>query len=363
MILYERLKLFRFNVVLVMQLKYYLWVLSLSLLVFTQGFGQLVESGELHGQVHHFRIKGGNEEIDFIKVDPSLKKKKPVLLFCQGSDPTPLFVDLGNGTKFLIGGGLSNIEYRKIAEDYHIIVISMPSTPVTVPVQKLDDAFRYVQDKSKPNNYTSEFIDNNYLDNYVDRGNAVLNYLMNQKWVDETKIVVFGHSQGSKVAAKIAVSNPNVTHLGLFGANPNGRIDQMIREQRDAAEKGKITWEKAEENIAYWENLWKDINNPDSLAIHPEYKAWKTFSEPFIDDWLRLEMPVYLCYGTNDIVADLCDVVKLEFIKKGKDNLTVKRQHNLDHNFFEQPPNAKKIAHWKPVMTEFLKWVDYSNQE
>ena len=72
-------------------------------------------------------------------------------------------------------------------------------------------------------------------------------FLRKQKWVDNSKLIVAGHSQGSKVATVIALNNKKVTHLGLFGANPFGRIDQNIRNYINEDEIKEITWEIANE--------------------------------------------------------------------------------------------------------------------
>jgi hypothetical protein len=71
-------------------------------------------------------------------------------------------------------------------------------------------------------------------------------------------------------------------------------------------------------------------------------------------------MPIYLAYGTEDRVADLCDLVPLFFIEKNKNNLTLKRYLGLEHNFFELDKTGQvnyEKSHWEEVMNHFLDWV------
>jgi pimeloyl-ACP methyl ester carboxylesterase len=187
-----------------------------------------------------------------------------------------------------------------------------------------------------------------------------LKFLRKQAWVDHSKLIIAGHSQGSKVATAIAASNKNVTRLGLFGANPFGRIDQVIRDYRKAAESKEITWVEADQKIDEEYEMFREAHNGDSLKAKPYLLAWKSFSKPLLNDWLKIEIPTYLGYGTNDIAADLCDMVPLFYIQNGKKNLTYKRYLNLDHNFFEVDQKGEpnyELGHWSAVMSTFVKWT------
>ena len=321
-------------------------------------FGQ---SGRIiDNKVTMFSLEESNDTIDFIIVDTLLNKRKPIFLWCQGSLPLPLFFEIENYGNYFSGGGISNFDYQEIVENYHLIVISMPKIPVVGKKENLNNQYLHVPNLEKPNEFSLEYIKADYLENYVNRANTVLNYLKDKKWIDTTKLVVSGHSQGTKVATKIAGANKSVTHLGLFGANPFGRIDQMIRTARFNAQIGKISWAAADSSINRYYQLYKNAYNVDSLKVDPGLIAWKSFSETFYDDWLNLNIPIYLAYGTEDRVSDLCDLVPLFFIEQGKDNLTLKRYIGLEHNFFEVNEEGKvnhKKKHWEDVMSAFISWI------
>ena len=318
--------------------------------------GELIENKALK-----FSIEEEADTIDFIVVDTVINEMKPVFLWCQGSLPMPLFGEIENHGNYFFGGGVSNFHYRDISKRYHLVIISMPQTPVLAKKENLNNRFQYIPNPEEPNQFSDEYIAADYLENYVNRALSVLNFLKQQNWVNSEKLVVAGHSQGSKIATKIAVKNSNVSHLGLFAANPFGRIDQYIREARLDAQLGKISWEKADSLIVDNYAFFKQANNEDSIRANPSLKAWKTFSESFYDDWLVLDIPIYLAYGTEDRTSDLCDIVPLFFIEKNKDNLTLKRYIGLEHNFFEVDEAGKAVhekGHWKEVMDEFVKWIN-----
>ena len=325
-----------------------------SNIIFGQS-GKVIES-----KVTMFSLEEDNDTINFIIIDTLLNKKKPIFLWCQGSLPTPLFIEIENYGNYFLGGGISNFDYKEIVENYHLIVISMPKTPVICSKENLNNQYLYVPNPAKSNEFSSEYIKADYLENYVNRANTVLKFLKNKNWIDTTKLVVSGHSQGAKVATKVAGSNNSVTHLGLFGTNPFGRIDQMIRTERFNAQAGKISWEAADSSINRYYQLYKNAHNVDSLKVNPGLIAWKSFSETYYDDWLNLDIPIYLAYGTEDRISDLCDLVPLFFIEQGNDNLTLKRYIGLEHNFFEVNEEGKvnhKKKHWEDVMDAFISWI------
>lgn len=314
----------------------------------------------LHRQALHFQLPDGADTVDFIVIDTALTSKKPVFLFCQGSLPVPLFVEIEGYGPYMLAGGVSNFDYANIREQYHLVVISMPHTPVYARKENINAQFHYVPDPAKPFEFSQAYLMADHLQNYVDRAGRVLAFLNHQPWVDPSKLVVAGHSQGSKVATKIAASHKGVTHLGLFAANPFGRVDQFVRQARLDAQMGRISWETADSVMNDHYRYFETAHHPDSLRAQPELKTWSSFSETFIDDWLGLDMPIYLAYGTEDRTADLCDLVPLFFTQAGKRNLTLRRYLRLEHNFFEVDEKGRPVyekGHWEAVMRAFLEWA------
>ena len=315
----------------------------------------------VQNKVLHFQIKQAKDTIDFVVIDTVLSSKKPVLLYCQGSLPMPFFVEKADKTLKMIVGGINNFDIADIQKHYHLVVIAMPKTPFLVQEKNLNDAYSYIPDSTKKDSLDIRFLKADYLDNYVQRADAVLRLLRKQKWVDNRKLVVMGHSQGTKVATKIARTNKNVTHLGLFAANPFGRIDQMVRTAHRNVTEHKMTEQEADAEIEQQYSILKYANMPEVVSENPGLLAWKTFSEPMFDDWLQLKQPIYLAYGTADITAELCDIIPLFFIQKNKTNLTHKRYWNVEHNFFEKNKDGStnyEKGHWKEVMAAFIQWTN-----
>ena len=329
----------------------------LCILLYTISFSQ--QGKIINNQSTEFQIPDKKGTIDFIVIDTKLTDKKPIFLWCQGSLPFPLYVNSKTDGIWMIGGGITNFNISNITKDYHLVVISMPETPVIADEKEINDSYWYFGNSGDKNQPTLAFQKADYLENYVDRAQKVIKFLHKQKWVDRTKLIVAGSSQGSKIATKIAAANKKVSKIGLFSVNPFGRMDQMIREYRKRAEQNLITWEEADKAIEKEYQYFRDANNPKKLEEKPELLAWKSFSVPLLDDWLRFNKPIYIAYGTHDIASDLNDIVPLFFIRENKNNLTLKRYLNLEHNFFEvenKRPNHDK-PHWEEVMNDFITWT------
>jgi pimeloyl-ACP methyl ester carboxylesterase len=310
----------------------------------------------------HFQIKFKKDTIDFVVADTNLNIKKPLLLFCQGSQPIPLFIDFE--LQGPIPVTLNNFDLDNLNKHFHVIVISMPHTPIIVSKEYLNNQYNYITDTTNQYSYSIDYQKADYFENYVERANKVLDFLFKQKWVEKKELIIAGHSQGARIAVGIAASNKRVTKLGLFAYNPLGRIDQVIRQARKNAEKGKISWEEADSITLNQFEFLKLIQNKDSLALYPSLISWNSFSNNTFDKLIKLKTPIYIAYGSNDIVADFCDLLPLFFTKEKKMNYIVKRYPKLEHNFFPIDENDKidyQNGQWKFVMNEFIQWAKSIN--
>ena len=106
------------------------------------------------------------------------------------------------------------------------------------------------------------------------------------------------------------------------------------------------------------------IQTKDSAEAHPSLISWKSFSKPTITDLVKLKIPIYIAYGSQDIVADYCDLLPLFFIENNKTNYAIKRYPNLEHNFFPiksdgQPDHRQ--GKWHEVMNSFVNWSISTN--
>ena len=302
-----------------------------------------------------FRIQEENDFIDFVIADTNLSVKKPMLLFCQGSMPVPLFVNVED--EKIIPLILGNFDLDEMKKHYHVVVISMPKTPMIAKYAELSEEYFYVGNSGR-RNPTDEFSLADYSENYLRRAKLVIDYLKKKAFIDSSKLVVCGHSQGSRIAVGIAAANKGVTHLGLFGYSNEPRMHEILRKIRVRAEKGEITWEEADSLQADRYRFYSRVFNDDSLKARPHLTSWRSFSKSSIYELARLKIPVYISYGSEDIGCVNSDMIPLYFIEQGKTNYVVRRYPGLEHNFFpvvDGRPDYKN-GEWKNVMNAFIEW-------
>lgn len=314
----------------------------------------------INNEATSFSLERKKDTIEFLVIDQELTSKKPIFLWCQGSQPVPLYINFKKEGLWMDAGGIRNFDFEEIKKHYHLVVISMPQTPLIVDETKINSGYSYYGDSPNKDIPSVSFQKADFYQNYVDRALEVIQFLRKKSWVDNSKLIVVGHSQGAKVATGVAVSCKHVTKLGIFGANPLGRIDESIRRIRKDAESGKISWAQADKDIEKQYEFYQAVNDPEKVRKNTSLISWKSFSEPQLYDWLAFDKPIYLAYGTSDLTSDFSDLVPLYFIRENKHNLTYKRYLNLDHNFFEVKGNKEvdyNKPHWKEVMSSFVKWT------
>lgn len=326
----------------------------IAVLVAASTYGQVKE---VISGYSHFQVTLNEDTIDFVVADTSLLEAKPVLLFCQGSQPVPLFIDFGDQRVAPVT--LNNFDLDRMRTNYHVVVISMPKTPVKASLEHLNRSYNYVTDPASEYSYDPAYVAADHLDNYVNRANRVIEFLLQQKWVDASELVVAGHSQGSRVAVGIASSNKHVTKLGLFGYNPLRRVDQAIWAYRKQAQHGEITWQQADSLQQEEYEFYKQVLNDDSVAANPALRSWRSFSTSTVSELSHLKIPVYIAFGSEDNVAEYCDLLPLYFAETNKTDYVLKRYPNLEHNFFPldehfRPDYANGM--WKEVMNVFVDW-------
>ncbi|MBG7611436.1 hypothetical protein IU405_04150, partial [Polaribacter sp. BAL334] len=122
-------------------------------------------------------------------------KKKPIFFSVQGSLGVPLLIHNGKQrVKY------STLEEGFVEDDYHLIIVNKPGIPLISHKDSLSNRGEYYDHKSQKI-YPKEYVNKNYSEYYVKRNISVIELLLKESWVDSSKIIVSGHSQGSGIAA------------------------------------------------------------------------------------------------------------------------------------------------------------------
>ncbi len=237
--------------------------------------------------------------------------------------------------------------------DYHLAIISKPYTPLIADKKLLADDFSYADSTGR---FINKYLERNLPDYYVARNISVIKFLQKQTWISKDKLVVSGHSEGSTIAAKLALAFPKVTHLIYAGGNPMGRIMTILEQQR-AIENDKM--KLGEAVIKSWEDIIADPTNMNATR-GDTYKTTYEFSVPPIQYLAKLKIPVLISYGTKDWASPFNDYLRVEMIRQKKSNFTFNEYTGTDHNFFPVKPNGEtnyEIFNWDKVAENWRNWL------
>ncbi|MDP9306321.1 MAG: alpha/beta hydrolase [Thermoproteota archaeon] len=283
------------------------------------------------------------------------EKPKPLLLFCQGSLPTPLIIKYDQKGK----QGIYNVfvfNTDSLSNDYHLAIIGKPYIPLISEEKLLGPNFTYIDSTGKfPKKYTQR----NVLDYYVNRDIEVIEFLQKQNWISKNKLIVCGHSEGSTIAAKLAFENKKVTHLIYANGNPFGRIMSIIGQSR-RGETDTDSTRFGEQQFEMWKNVIADSTNMDGIQGDTN-KATYVFSiPPIFKNLEQLKIPILVCYGTKDWTAPFNDYLRVEMIRQHRNNFTFKAYIGTEHNYFPIKANGEinyDVFNWDKVADDWRNWL------
>ena len=164
-----------------------------------------------------------------------------------------------------------------------------------------------------------------------------------------------GYSEGSQVAPAVAVLNKKVTHIICIVGNALNQLYDFMISTRLDADRGKITAEDGQRIIDSLYNDYAKIyaqpNATNQKWYGATYLKWSSFSKTTpLENILQLNIPILYVAGgkdNNQTIIDM-DYARLEFLRKGKTNLTYKVYPNSNHYFQEtaikdgQPVNVDR---------------------
>ncbi len=321
-----------------------------GLLLGAESWGQAVLIDSLGMRHLQFTFNGKPADVLVASAKGEEMVRKPVLFFCQGSMPKPLIISSDKGPY-----GVFPFKTDTLAKQYHLVIVGKPAVPLARHVRNLRNNFTYADETGR---FPEDYIANNHPDFYVSRNLFLLKKLQQMSWAARTQAVVAGHSEGAHIAAAMAARSRRISHLIYASGNPLGRINDIIARGR-RRESDTDSTRFGESAFDYWKTVLKNRDSR-STETGDSFYATYTFSQPQINAISRLKIPVLIMYGTKDTNAALNDLLRVEVLRKGKDNFTFKPCINCEHNFFPVR-NDGTIDHsqfnWDKVAGYWGEWI------
>lgn len=278
------------------------------------------------------------------------QKRKPLFLFVQGSQPTPLIILRKDGPPYRVFA----FNTDSLLTQYHIAIVAKPGVPLICREEILTPQSYYVDTLTKtlPRKYQEK----SYIDYLASRDKFILHQMCKLDFVSKQKVAIAGHSEGGTVAAKLAAISTDVGWLIFSSENSLGR---MMTELQDARTDDTIGTE-AENVFKEWQTTVTNFDD-SSQQKGDTNKATYQASIPPIADLLKLSIPVLVTYGTKDHAGKFNDFLHLETIRLHKNNFTFKTYLGLEHNYFGFKADGSvnyDIFNWDKVVLDWQAWLN-----
>jgi pimeloyl-ACP methyl ester carboxylesterase len=180
---------------------------------------------------------------------------------------------------------------------------------------------------------------------------------------DGSRLLLIGHSEGSKVAAGVAARSRSITHLALLGAGDgHGLFDCLLTLRRELAG-GAISAAQFEESyqrlVDDFREIAADPCSREKFWYGHTYARWASYAfHPMSDDLLQVKVPIFLGIASEDRSSppESADLIVAAFVKAGKRNLTVHNYLGYDHGLFRSV-EGKAENRQGEVLSDIMQWV------
>lgn len=133
---------------------------------------------------------------------------------------------------------------------------------------------------------------------------AAIDFLVSQPWVDASRIVVVGHSEGAQVAPALAVANDRITHVAALAASGLSQAFDFVLDIRRRVRAGDLSFEEGEARIAALHDAIRRIEaapeSADSLWRGHSYQRWSSFFKAPLEAFFAIDVPVFVAVGVDD---------------------------------------------------------------
>jgi len=264
--------------------------------------------------------------------DSSPGAKLPVALIIQGSGCQSLFRKRGEQ----VYGGQQNLFLRPAKGRVRVLAVEKPG------VKFLDAPAR----PGSAEGSSEEFRSEHTLPRWAEANIAALRAAWTLPGIDTSRTLVLGHSEGGIVAARIAATLPNVTHVAsLAGGGPTQLFS--LAEGRALPRPDDKPGDAAARVQKFYDEWAAVQKNPDSTSEmwlgHP-FRRWSSFLATSVTAELsRTKSRIFLAQGALDTSVPPTghDVLVAEMRAQGRD-VIAERIEGGDHGFRKQedPPGS-----------------------
>lgn len=307
-------------------------------------------------QVKAYRVIQHGDTVFFYVYQQGNKPKKHLVLYISGSDPQPLFSYEILKDK-LVTYTWTHRDQQHLPEDHLYVLIAKPG---------LQGVWNEAALPALAQHQPAAWLAKNSLDFRVWQADQVIRYCHRYLLAPKGKTIVYGHSEGYNVVARLLTVNKKITHAGLWcGSAMPDHYDFMLMKRKELYE-GKVGDSLATRQLDTMLVNYREIfaqpgyAKPGSIYTN---KRWISYARGPLADLVKVKIPLYQIMATQDANApfESAFIVPLEFIRLGKTNLTLKTCIGADHSL-NVWHDGRKVSLWMDYFKDFMAWTDLTPQ-
>lgn len=230
--------------------------------------------------------RAGAPDVRYVISRPA--HKAPLVLFVQGSGCIPPFVGLGTPNRYS-----TVFNYLPLAHqgDYAVMVVDKPGQPDAPPQAPPGVA------TGCPAAFNTAFS----YDSWLDTLRAALRHALTLPWVDGSRVLVFGTSEGAVMAAGLARAEPAVTHVAMIGGTGTSQLFDFAANAYRAGGSDEDIQARLADIDATVDAINADPRSTDKFAWGHTYLRWSTFfAHAPGEDLVQSKARVWLASGMRD---------------------------------------------------------------
>jgi predicted esterase len=286
--------------------------------------------------------RDGAPAIRYIISQPA--HKAPLVLFVQGSGCTPPFVGLGTPNRY---STVFNVVPLAQRGDYAVMVVDKPYQPEAPP-------------QAPPGVATgcpAAFNANFSYDSWLDTLRGALRHALALPWVDGSRVLVFGVSEGAVMAAGLARALPEVTHVALIGGTGTSQLFDFAANAYRAGTNDDDTLARLRDIDATVDAINADPRSSVKFAWGHTYLRWSSFfAQAPGENLVQSKARVWLASGMrDDSVPVLSTEVAYARLRALGRDVTFRRLPRAGHNLMAE---GGSMADVQKEYDAVMAWFD-----